>query len=94
MKVENQIAILKMLHFTIGRACTGGISHTTPLIVNTDDGYILRVSERLILKDKVVSMDITPKQILKWADESNGDVFGAYLTAMREFTQAEEERKD
>lgn len=81
MKKENQKAILMMLEQDINDTGIQGSEHNVRAHLEEADGnYVLKVQVRLIVKDKIFTRDITPKQILEWSLNNMGDYFKGYLS--------------
>ena len=80
MKKENQKAILMMLEQDINDTGIPGSRYNSRSNIEEINGeYVLRVQERLLLNDEILTRDITPKQVLKWSLDNMGDYFKGYL---------------
>ena len=80
MKKENQKAILMLLEEPINSTGISGSAYNARAHIEEIEGsYVLRVQERLIVHDEILTRDITPQMVLKWSLENMGDYFGAYL---------------
>lgn len=80
MKKENQKAILMLMEEPINSTGTPGSTYNARAHIEEIDGnYVLRVQERLIIRDEILTRDITPQMVLKWSLDNMGDYFGAYL---------------
>lgn len=94
MKAANQLAILKMLKHDIQVTSISGSHYNDEAeIVKEMGGYVLKVSRPIITRDKTVLIEITPQQILKWSEDSDGDYFKAYTAAMHDEFVKELHRK-
>lgn len=81
MKKENQKAILMMLEQDINDTGVSGSKHNVRAhLEEVDENYVLKVQVRLLVKDKIFSCDITPKQVLDWSLNNMGDYFKGYLS--------------